>query len=306
MCPIVPTQMILIMQKDSGRVPAPSWIRPWSFYRTPRAVVILVLAAVVLGVACGGCGGGSSGRTSKTAALSSDTSVSSAASTSPRPPTTAPISSGGGSTASASGTTAGTVVPTTASGVTTTAAGATSATTAAATTTTRTASPTTTTVAPTTTTTTKGEVVLRVTGSSGTTEFSVADLKAMSYTEGWGGWKNQLGNITAPTLWRGVSVTALTQSVGGGSSIVVVASDGYEQPLSAAELGGAIAMYDPVGGGVVSSISGTLQAIVAYSENGAAIGTGQGPLRIAFVSPGKDQVTDGGIWVKWVVEIRVN
>ena len=134
----------------------------------------------------------------------------------------------------------------------------------------------------------------------------MAELKAMPYVEGWGGWKNQLGNITAPTFWRGVSVTALTELAGGGSSIVAVASDGYEQPFSAGELGGAIAMYDPVTGDTVSTIGGNLLAILAYAENGAAIGSGQGPLRIAFVSPGKDQVTDGGKWVKWVVELRVN
>jgi hypothetical protein len=134
----------------------------------------------------------------------------------------------------------------------------------------------------------------------------MADLKAMSYTEGWGGWENQLGNITAPTFWRGVSVTTLMELAGGGGSVVVVASDGYQQTFTAAQLGGAIAMYDPVTGDAVSSISGKLRAIVAYSGNGAAIGSDQGPLRIAFVSPGQDQVTDGGNWVKWVVELRVD
>ena len=88
----------------------------------------------------------------------------------------------------------------------------------------------------------------------------MADLKAMSYTEGWGGWKNQLGNITAPTFWRGVSVTALMDLVGGGNSIVAVASDGYEQTFSAAEVGGAIAMYDPVTGDTVTSITGSLHS----------------------------------------------
>ena len=65
-------------------------------------------------------------------------------------------------------------------------------------------------------------------------------------------------------------------------------------------------MYDPATGDTVSSISGSLSIIVAYSEDGAAIGPSQGPIRIALVSPQKDQVTDGTNWVKWVVKIKVN
>ena len=148
-------------------------------------------------------------------------------------------------------------------------------------------------------------MVLRVVGPSGTKELSIADLKAMSAVDGWGGWKNQLGNITAPMQWRGVPVKALMQLVGGGGSVDVVASDGYEQSFSSAELDGAVPMYDPVTGADVSSISGSLSAIVAYSQNGKAIGSGEGPLRIAFVSPQKDQVTDGSSWAKWVVRINV-
>ena len=105
----------------------------------------------------------------------------------------------------------------------------------------------------------------------------MADLKAMSSTEGWGGWKNQFGNITAPTLWRGVSVSALMDLVGGGGSAIVVASDGYEQTFSSGELDGGVTMYDPATGGEISSNSGGLRAIVAYSEGGKAIGSGQGP-----------------------------
>jgi hypothetical protein len=134
----------------------------------------------------------------------------------------------------------------------------------------------------------------------------MAELKAMSPVEGWGGWKNQLGNITAPTRWKGVAVSTLTDLVGGGSSVVVVASDGYQQTFSAGQLGGAIPMYDPATGDTVSSVTGGLRAIIAYSENGTAIGSDQGPIRLAFVSPGRDQVTDGSNWVKWVVELRVN
>jgi len=170
--------------------------------------------------------------------------------------------------------------------------------------TTTTAKSTTTTVKP-TTTTTKGPIVLTVTGPSGTEELSMADLKAIWATSGYGGWKNQLGNITAPVSWKGVALTNLMDLVGGGNEVLVIAADGYEQPLSAAEVGGAVTTYNPATGEEISSISGSITVIVAYAKGGSAIGGDEGPLRIAFVSPEKDQVTDSFRWVRMVTKITV-
>ena len=64
-------------------------------------------------------------------------------------------------------------------------------------------------------------------------------------------------------------------------------------------------MYDPATKQAITSISGNLSVILAYSQNGAAIGSSDGPLRIAFVSSGQDQVTDGSNWEKLVVAIKV-
>jgi hypothetical protein len=205
-------------------------------------------------------------------------------------------------------TTSGAVTSTTAEATTTTAKATTTtakATTTTAKATTTTAKATTTSAKP-TTTTAKAKVTLTVTGPSGTEELSMADLKAMSVTSGYGGWKNQLGNITGPVLWKGVSLSKLMDLVGGGSSVVVIASDGYEQSLTAGEVSGGVTAYDPGTGEEISSISGNIRAILAYSKGGGAIGSGEGPLRIAFVSPEKDQVTDSAMWVKMVVSIRVN
>jgi hypothetical protein len=133
----------------------------------------------------------------------------------------------------------------------------------------------------------------------------MAQLKAMSAFSGYGGWKNKLGNITGPLAWKGVLVRSLMDLVGGGSSATVKASDGYESELSADELSGGVTMYDPATGDAIDSISGSLRVIVAYSQNGAAIGSSEGPLRIAFVSSAKDQVSDGSSWVKLVTSITV-
>jgi hypothetical protein len=162
----------------------------------------------------------------------------------------------------------------------------------------------TTTTAKATTTTAKAAIVLTLTGPAGTKELCMADLKALSAVSGYGGWKNQLGNITAPVSYTGVTVKALLDLVGSGGSAVVTASDGYEAVLSGAELSGQCNMYDPSTGEAVSSISGSLKTILAYAKNGKAIGSGEGPLRIAFVSPEQDQVTESDQWVKFVVSIK--
>ncbi len=47
--------------------------------------------------------------------------------------------------------------------------------------------------------------VLTVTGSTGAQEFTMDDIKALPAVEGYGGWKNRLGNVTGPLIWKGVS-----------------------------------------------------------------------------------------------------
>jgi hypothetical protein len=260
--------------------------------RRGSELVLIALIVIVLGILLVGCGGEeSSTSTSVTAVVSSETTTSGAA-------TTAASST---TTSVALTTTTGAATSTTAPSTTTPAK--TTTTTAKATTTT--AKPTTTTAKP-TTTTAKAKTVLTVSGPSGTKELSMADLKAMSATSGYGGWKNQLGNITAPVSWKGVSVRALMELVGGGGSVTVEASDGYTQTLSSGELSGDTNMYDPATGEAISSISGSLGVIIAYAMGGGAIGSGQGPLRLAFVSPEKDQVTDGSMWAKMVIRMKVN
>ncbi len=131
----------------------------------------------------------------------------------------------------------------------------------------------------------------------------MADLKAMKATSGYGGWKNQLGNITGPTSWKGVSLRSLMDLVGGGGAVTVVASDGYSMTLTSGQAGGGVTTYDPATGETVSGIS--VKGIVAYAKGGGALGSSEGPLRVAFVSSDKNQLTDSDMWVKRVVELRV-
>ena len=86
--------------------------------------------------------------------------------------------------------------------------------------------------------------------------------------------------------------------------MTVIASDGYSVTLSADQAGGAVTTYDPTTGEAVDGIS--VKAIVAYAKGGGAVGPGEGPLRIAFVSSESNQVTDSDMWVKYVVELQFN
>ena len=166
--------------------------------------------------------------------------------------------------------------------------------------TTTTAKPTTTTAAPTTTTAAAGPVVLKLSGPSGSKTFTMAELKALPSTSGYGGWKNQTGAITAPVSWKGVSLNSLMKLVGGGSYCNVVASDGYTSTVTP---GASMATYDPATGESIEGVS--LTAILAYSKNGGGLGGEEGPLRIAFISSDQNQVSDGSEWARMVVEIKV-
>jgi len=148
-------------------------------------------------------------------------------------------------------------------------------------------------------------VLLSVTGPSGTQEFTMAQLKALQPTEGYGGWRNVLGNITGPKFYRGISIRDLMDLVGGGTKITATASDGYEQRFDAAAVSGNVEMYDPITGAVITAITGQLTMILAYGVDGEALASDEGGLRIAFVSDQNEQVTPSGNWVKQVVAIRV-
>jgi hypothetical protein len=148
-------------------------------------------------------------------------------------------------------------------------------------------------------------VGLKIVGPSGTKELSLVDLQAMPATTGWGGWKNKLDKITGPSSYQGVLLSDLVKLVGGGTSVTILASDGYGQTLTAAQLTGQMDMYAPSTGASVAGVSEKLRLIIAYSKDGAALDSEHGPLCLAFVSEAKDQVTDGAAWVRMVAEIDV-
>jgi hypothetical protein len=150
---------------------------------------------------------------------------------------------------------------------------------------------------------------LRVTGPSGTDLYTMTALQALTSVQGYGGYKNKVGNITGPNLFQGVAVLGLLDGVGGlpaGSQVKVIASDGYTASLTYAQVhDAAFNVYDPATGEPKSTITGALQVILAYSRDGSPIDASVGPLRIAIVSPVAEQVTDSGPWAKMVARIVV-
>ncbi|MBN1321562.1 MAG: S-layer homology domain-containing protein [Thermoleophilia bacterium] len=151
-----------------------------------------------------------------------------------------------------------------------------------------------------------GKIVKLGTQAGGTlTEYSMAELMAMDATEGYGGWKNKLGNITGPKLYKGVAVKDLIALAGGGTTIKTIAADGYESEFTADEVNGVVTVYDKETGEEIADYSGTLTMILAYSCDGAPLASREGALRIAFVSEEEDQVTDSKKWAGQVIGLVV-
>lgn len=148
-------------------------------------------------------------------------------------------------------------------------------------------------------------MTLRLVSPSGTERLTVTDLAELPATEGYGGFKNKLGNITGPSLYKGVTIAELMDRVGGGTTVTMYASDGYAKELTPEETQGQVLQYDPVTGGSLTGIA-PLTLILAYQMAGSPLTYDDGgPLRSAFVGPEAIQVTDSKLWIKHVVKIVV-
>lgn len=154
-----------------------------------------------------------------------------------------------------------------------------------------------------------GEGILQVTGTGGTKSYSLAQLEKMPSKEGYGGMKSSTGRITPPVKVKGVLLDDLFAGVGGlpaDMAVTIGAKDGYDMTFSVEQLKtGDFITYDMVTGDE-KKVDGPLSVIVAYEYDGKPLDpAGDGPLRLAIVSPEMNQVTDGHWWVKWVTKAEV-
>jgi DMSO/TMAO reductase YedYZ molybdopterin-dependent catalytic subunit len=151
--------------------------------------------------------------------------------------------------------------------------------------------------------------LLEVIGPEGTVSLTLEQIRALQVTEGYGGMKSSTGRITPPGLMKGVLLEDLFASVGGlpeDMAVSIVAKDGYEMTVSAAQVtAGDFLTYDMVTG-AENDPERPLQVIIAYERDGQPLDPeGEGTLRLAIIGPKKDQVTDGHWWVKWVTKLQV-
>jgi DMSO/TMAO reductase YedYZ molybdopterin-dependent catalytic subunit len=136
--------------------------------------------------------------------------------------------------------------------------------------------------------------------------YTVAEIKAMPVSEGWGGIMNSSGVISGPFKQKGVELMYLLDKVGGiadGDALRVTAKDGYSMTYS----------YDQVANGNFTTLEFTtgneiphdkLTVIISYEEDGVTLTDQNGPLRVAILNA-DNQVTEGHWWIKWVTEIEI-
>ncbi len=156
---------------------------------------------------------------------------------------------------------------------------------------------------------TVGESVLEIDGNDTTLNFTIEELQALPATEGYAGLLSSAGNITPPSLHKGVSLKDLVDQLGGMSEtmgVYVEAVDGYGITFSYDQvMSGEFITYDPANGTEIS-VEGPLTAIVAYEREGELLDPVQdGQLRLVIVSPEPDNLVDGHWMVKWVNHIEL-
>jgi DMSO/TMAO reductase YedYZ molybdopterin-dependent catalytic subunit len=147
---------------------------------------------------------------------------------------------------------------------------------------------------------------LTITKGAETVSYTLAQVKAMTAKEGWGGIMNSSGVISGPFKQKGVPIADLLDKVGGmsGSDAVrITAKDGYTMTYSYDQMvNGNFTTLDCSSGEEVPHDK--LTVILAYEEDGAPLTDKIGPLRIAILN-GDTQVTEGHWWIKWVEQIEI-
>jgi len=153
---------------------------------------------------------------------------------------------------------------------------------------------------------TTGEAVVTITKGTENTNYTMAEIKAMTALSGYAGTKNKAGVITGPVPYKGVSLTVLLADLGGipvNGSVRFTASDGYAKTLTYDQISqGTFTTYDATGTAVDAAV--TPVVFLAYESDGADLPEGTGPLQLAIMTS-EGQVTDGSNFVKNVVSVEI-
>jgi hypothetical protein len=148
---------------------------------------------------------------------------------------------------------------------------------------------------------------LTIVGANGSqVVLNETDIAGLPSYSGYGGFKNQLGNLKGLGNYTGVRLNTLCNlvgAIGATDSVNVTASDGYFKIFTYEEVNGDFVTYDNTTGQQVPH-NQPLVPIVAYYFNGANLSSDQGPLRLVIVGP-EGLCTQSTYWVKWVARITV-
>jgi hypothetical protein len=154
---------------------------------------------------------------------------------------------------------------------------------------------------------TTAPVVITINYGSIVKTYSLDQIKALPPTTGMAGTISGAGVISTLVQCKGVVLTQLLNSFTGlsaNSKVKIQGSDGYFVTLDYSQINqGSFPAYN-IGDGSLVSPLGKSTPILEYEENGVALGSDLGPLRLAVISP-HGQVTRSNLWVKSVETIDI-
>jgi hypothetical protein len=137
---------------------------------------------------------------------------------------------------------------------------------------------------------------------------SLRDIENMTPTIAVGGFKTSANATLTSLNCSGVSLVSLCNLIGGVSNdscIRVAGKDGYYMVFTYNQIvnGEDFITFDPITA-EEKPPSHPLTVILAYSINGKALSSEEGPLRLAIVGP-EGLLTQSHWWIKWVVKIEI-
>ncbi len=150
-----------------------------------------------------------------------------------------------------------------------------------------------------------GEVILSLINGNTNKNYTMADLKSLPSVSGLGGYKKTTGTLVGPSTYKGVPIISLLADIGGmslSSDLIIKSTDGYVISFSYSMIDGEITAYDNETG--VNLGIKEFEMIVAYEQDGNALATDEGPLRIAYLSD-EGYLSDGNLWAKKIQNIEI-
>ncbi|MCL5877615.1 MAG: molybdopterin-dependent oxidoreductase [Candidatus Bathyarchaeota archaeon] len=136
-----------------------------------------------------------------------------------------------------------------------------------------------------------------------------ADILALESYMGRGGIKSHGNQISGVGNYTGVPVSTLIQLIGGMKSdqtLTAKAADNYIMTYSYNQVinGQDILTYDALTGSQTTATQ-PAKLVLSYYRDGVALPSDEGPLRMSVLG-NEGFITQGNIWAKWVVELKIN